>query len=430
MLRELFDLWRSVIGGAGADEYVVADASHPDPRVVVRTLTIANAIRRLVPSRLVVLAGATTSIGLARSYGADEIIDPDELSERRFGDEAVGAGDDLDAVVLVGSAGSEVYADLLAPPRAVAYVAAADGHFRATAAVTAWQAGVPVLLVKGGAAVAAYALWPGGAGPMHVALSRAVGDFFSSRVVAHRDALRPAAELATWRIRERIGIGFSNATERAQLREHLVDRLGLDRSRPVLALLSGALRRGPFPPGDEAANAPAGPDPRANWLRWDRPPPEFGLLWSVLDAAVSTGGKGAELAALGVPLLHEGWSVWGDCGFAVAAEEPERLTKAVASTVDTLLTGAPAIGLEEVERARLWQWLERSGAEVVTPLVPHWETDLVATLRAHLRHLEADADPLFAAVARVWQRREPMLTRFDLSPDGFAAELVAARISQ
>lgn len=427
MLRELFDFWRSVVGGAGSDEYVVADASHPDPRVVVRTLTIANAIRRLVPSRLVVLAGATTSVGLARSYGADEILDPDELSERRYGETPA---EDLDDVVVVGSGRAEVYADLLAPPRAVAYVAAADGHFRATAAVTAWQAGVPVLLVKGGAAVSAYALWPGAAGPMHVALSRAVGDFFSRCVVAHRDALWPGAELATWRTRERIGIGFSNTTERTQLREHLIDRLGLDRARPVVALLSGALRRGPFPPGDEAAAAPAGPDPRANWLRWDRPPPEFGLLWSVLDAAVSTGGKGAELAALGIPLLHEGWSVWGDCGFAMAADEPERLTKAIESTVDTLLTGAPAIGLEEIERARLWQWLERSGAEVITPLVPHWETDLVATLRAHVRHLEADADPLFAAVERVWRRHDPMLTRFDLSPEGFAPDLVAARVSR
>jgi len=34
-------------------------------------------------------------------------------------------------------------------------------------------------------------------------------------------------------------------------------------------------------------------------------------------------------------------------------------------------------------------------------------------LRATFRHIEADADPLFAAVARMWTRQEPMLTRTD-----------------
>jgi hypothetical protein len=40
---------------------------------------------------------------------------------------------------------------------------------------------------------------------------------------------------------------------------------------------------------------------------------------------------------------------------------------------------------------------------------------LLKVVRATFRHIESDADPLFAAVARMWTRREPMLTRTDRS---------------
>jgi hypothetical protein len=38
---------------------------------------------------------------------------------------------------------------------------------------------------------------------------------------------------------------------------------------------------------------------------------------------------------------------------------------------------------------------------------------LLKTMRATFRHIEADADPLFTAVERMWTRQEPMLTRTD-----------------
>ena len=75
---------------------------------------------------------------------------------------------------------------------------------------------------------------------------------------------------------------------------------------------------------------------------------------------------------------------------------------------------------EQVRRARLWLWLYRSGTDVVTPLVPQWEVwpadHLLRSMRAAFRHIESDADPLFASVERMWARREPMLTRVDFGP--------------
>jgi hypothetical protein len=51
--------------------------------------------------------------------------------------------------------------------------------------------------------------------------------------------------------------------------------------------------------------------------------------------------------------------------------------------------------------------------------VPQWEVwpadVLLKVLRATFRHIESDADPLFAAVERMWTRKEPMLTRTDWS---------------
>jgi hypothetical protein len=38
----------------------------------------------------------------------------------------------------------------------------------------------------------------------------------------------------------------------------------------------------------------------------------------------------------------------------------------------------------------------------------------VASVDKGGRHIESDADPLFAAVERMWAQREPMLTRVDL----------------
>jgi hypothetical protein len=32
-------------------------------------------------------------------------------------------------------------------------------------------------------------------------------------------------------------------------------------------------------------------------------------------------------------------------------------------------------------------------------------------------HVEPDSDPLFASVRRMWERRDPVLTRYDLTSD-------------
>jgi hypothetical protein len=51
--------------------------------------------------------------------------------------------------------------------------------------------------------------------------------------------------------------------------------------------------------------------------------------------------------------------------------------------------------------------------------VQHWELgvtdELFTVLRTTMEHVEADSDPLFSSVRRMWERREPVLTRSDLT---------------
>jgi hypothetical protein len=79
----------------------------------------------------------------------------------------------------------------------------------------------------------------------------------------------------------------------------------------------------------------------------------------------------------------------------------------------------PQLDAEQIERARLWHWLYRSGSDVSTQLVQHWEAmagdDLMRRIMTAMAHVESDGDPLFASTRRMWTRKEPMLTRFDLS---------------
>ena len=40
---------------------------------------------------------------------------------------------------------------------------------------------------------------------------------------------------------------------------------------------------------------------------------------------------------------------------------------------------------------------------------------LLQGLRIAMSQVESDGDPLFASIRRMWTRREPLLTRFDMS---------------
>ena len=90
-------------------------------------------------------------------------------------------------------------------------------------------------------------------------------------------------------------------------------------------------------------------------------------------------------------------------------------------SLDEPSTSAPAgrsSTPEQVERARLWLWLYRSGTDVVSPLVPHWDVwpapYLLRTLRVHMAQVESDGEPVFSAVERMWRERAPFLTRYPL----------------
>ena len=58
---------------------------------------------------------------------------------------------------------------------------------------------------------------------------------------------------------------------------------------------------------------------------------------------------------------------------------------------------------------------------MISPLVPHWlegaGDETLRTLRIRMDQVEADGDPAFAATHRMWARRDPVLTRFDLDDD-------------
>jgi hypothetical protein len=126
-----------------------------------------------------------------------------------------------------------------------------------------------------------------------------------------------------------------------------------------------------------------------------------------------------ELPAYGIPVIQAGWSEWSSCGLSTVVDDADAYFKTLEESINSIREGVELVTEEQVQRARLWLWLYRSGTDVVTPLVPQWEVwpadTLLKVLRATFRHIESDADPLFETVKRMWNRQEPMLTRTDWS---------------
>ena len=146
------------------------------------------------------------------------------------------------------------------------------------------------------------------------------------------------------------------------------------------------------------------------------------MLWSLTDLAITVRGSVSnELPAYGIPVIQAGWSEWSACGLSRVAEDQESYWKIVDASILAIKNGEQLITEEQVQRARMWLWLYRAGADVVSPFLPHWEVwpadVLLRALHVTMRYVETDADPLFAAVERMWRRREPLLTRFDLAGD-------------
>ncbi|NUO97048.1 MAG: hypothetical protein HOW71_03890 [Nonomuraea sp.] len=349
--------------GAGDAGCVVAEAFDEDVRVVVRTIMVAKAVCGVLSARLVVLTDPRWR-PLAEAFGAvPDLGPPDALVTSRM-DRGV-------------------------------------------------RADIPVVHVHGTGTLQAYALFPDESpGSFGAELPGRVAAFFERWVWPNRDALRPAAERAAWRAKG--GYQVRTDTERRQLRHYGCARLGLDPGRPTITVFRHT-------PGRDAelfeeTERYAAADESANWLFLDRlgaGAPSVNLLWSMTDVAVTFAG--GDLPAFGVPVIQAGWSEGAECGAVHLVRTPEEHRDALGRAVATHAKGETVLGPEQRERARLWLWLRRCGSDVPTQLLPHWELgpDYPRALDVALRHVERDGDPLYGAVRRMWDRRDPLLTRFD-----------------
>jgi hypothetical protein len=270
----------------------------------------------------------------------------------------------------------------------------------------------------------------------HEELPGRIGAFFERHVWPRRDAIRSSAERVAWRAKS--GYQIRTETESRQLRHHGCARLGLDADRPTIAVF------GHTPGQDkelfETTVEFAASDDYANWLFLD--PVAAGhprircmtgalstnILWSLADVGVTF--RDSDLPAFGIPVIQAGWSEGSACGATHVARSPSEHRLLLDEAIARHAKGESILGPEQRERARLWLWLRRCGADVPSQLLPHWEhgADYTRTLAVNLEHVEADGDPLYSAVRRMWDRREPVLTRFDFhDPAGLSTTLTPAR---
>ncbi len=349
---------------------------------------------------------------------------------------------------------------------------------------TAMRRDVPVVHTQSGGSMGAYALFPGtpAAGTFHEELTGRLARYFDECVWPQRNLLRPGAELVAWRVKGERGSwwrgGSVNSfelrteTERRQLRGHGCDRLGLDPDRPIVTVFQHAVsdavgtNREVFEDFAEwcAETAEFAADEDAvNWLFLDHPEQDRhdstghfaalagrharrphlaflprqalskNMLWSMTDVGVTVRGRVAcELPAFGIPVIQAGWSPWSGCGVSHVAETRADYWRLLAEAVSRHTKGESVLAPEQRERARLWLWLRRSGGDVSSPLLPHWELgegeEYLRALSVSMRHVERDGDPLHRAVRRMWERRDPLLSRFDFrDPAGLAEALTASR---
>lgn len=518
------------------DQVILVDLMCMDLRVALRNLTIAQALRRLVPARLVALTGidplwrdriwgahdATNISRLGSAYGVEAEVDYEQLIDTHADAGATGivAGnrelvlppappvlpDWFEEVVHATAARLEsrprvrrdeepwhraegrireilrINTGMLASWKVAAVVTAhVDYAGWGPLVEQALQTGVPVLHVQSTGAAKAYAVFPEHRGDErslrhHVTL--ALGREHEERVWPRRDELRHSANVTTWRSRHNLGrpswwrgegrrahVQFRNDAERAVLRRRAARRLGWDPQTPVVSVFNHAVSDALDTNHEAFADLAtwfeqtadyAARHPEVNWLLLDHPNQDLyddsgffadlaarhrlphlqfhpspaiskTSLWSLTDLVLTVRGSVSnEFPAFGVPAIQAGWSEWSAMGFTRVCDTPEDYWTALDGALPDLIAGRELITDEQVEAARLWMWLYRSGADVVSPLVPTWAVgepdELCSFVETSMRQVEADADPLFVAVDRMWTRREPWLTRIDL---GAGADVTA-----
>ncbi|WP_063822765.1 hypothetical protein [Kribbella flavida] len=525
-----FEFWqRNLL--PGDERVILVEAMSQDIRVTLRNLTVANALRRFVPARLVVFTGADDDWNeilwtffdaealeaLSRAYGAVDVIDIHDLVDSRIGNPEPGdlrvAGKDLpvpgsgiepavlDEIVRAtvsrvlkiprvtdevragakyaqvhqrSTEFSNIYDALFAGLDPIALVTShVDYNHWGLAVESATRFGVPTVHVQSTGTFKAYTLFPEtrrGAATFRAELTHQIAEFFEQYVWGNRERLRSSAELTAWRLKGNWGkpswwrggamsaIEIQTPPERLAVREHALARFGFDPDKPVVAVYNHALSDAPRTNieifDDLAAWYEATADYAAkredvNWLFIDHPnqylydgtgffdslkdkhagsPMAFvpslalskNVMWSLVDLGITVRGSiSNELPAFGIPAIQAGWSEWSQCGFTMVAEDVDDYWARLDSSLESLLAGRPLLTDEQIERARLWAWFYRSGTDVSTPLVQHWEMGrtehLLNAVMVAMQHVEADADPAFTAVRRMWARKDPFLTRIDLT---------------
>lgn len=386
--------------------------------------------------------------------------------------------DDVPGITRGADAEDRLYRTLFGRHPVLAFVTSHVDYGQWGLAVDAAAAnGVPVIHAQATGGLKAYALFPDAEGAdrgFRRALTPQIAQQFEDQVWTHRDALRPSAERTAWRSKANLGrpswwrgggeisrLDLRSTDEREALRGYTLERLGLDPDRPVVTVFNHAVSDAVQ--GNHEAFADlatwfeqtvelASRDDSVSWLFLDHPSqvnydrtehferiattctdrphlvfrPSLALsrnaLWSVTDLAVTVRGSvSSEFPAYGIPALQAGWSEWSHLGFCRRTDTAEEYVEALQASVRDLVAGVPLITAEQVRRARLWLWFYRSGADVTTPLVPHWENGQGTTLHqlvtTAMNHVEDDADPAYVAVRRLWERRDPVLTRMDLGLD-------------
>jgi hypothetical protein len=525
----------------GGERVILVDAMSQDLRVSIRNLTVANALRRFIPAKLVVFTGADDDwneilwtyfepealSAISRAYGAVDVIDIHDLVDGRIdnpepdelhvaGKDLPVAGSGIDAGVLEeivratvcrvlklprvtdeiragakyaqvqqrSAEFSNIYDALFAGLDPVALVTShVDYNLWGLAVESATRFNVPTVHVQSTGTLKAYAVFPEtrrGAPTFRAELTHQIAEFFEEYVWPNRDRLRSSAELTTWRLKGNFGkpswwrggtisaIELQTPEDRLSVREHALARFGFDPDKPVVAVynhaVSDALNTNVEFFDDlggwyEATADYAAKHDDVNWLFIDHPSQDLydstgffdglkekhtgsplvflpslemskNVMWSLVDLGVTVRGSiSTELPAFGIAAIQAGWSEWSHCGFTIRAEDADDYWARLDESIESLLAGRPLLTEEQIERARLWAWFYRSGADISTPLVQHWEMGrleyLLVAVRVAMQHVEADADPAFTAVRRMWVRKDPFLTRTDLtlSPEEFAVAL-------
>jgi hypothetical protein len=517
------------------DRVILVEAMSQDLRVTLRNLTLANALRRIVPAKLVVYTGADKDWlrilwtyfdidvlkQLAGAYGAADVFDIHALVDRLASAEPPAeftiAGETFASADLTTGIDPVAFDDLVHATAARVYQAprideaertsARYKHIRdrsekfsqlydamftkldpvalitshvdynhwGLAVETAQRFDVPVVHVQSTGTFKAYTLFPEnrrGGLTYRAELTKQIGEYFDSYVWPHRKELQRSAELTAWRNKGNLGrpswwrgkgdvsaMEVRTNAERDVLRAHAMDRFGFDRTKPVVAVynhaVSDALNTNVeiftdlgawFE--DTALYASRRDD--VNWLFVDHPSqdkydatdffgklakqyadvPHMGfvqswdisknLMWSLADLGITVRGSiSTELPAFGIPCIQAGWSEWSELGFSILASDVKQYWKIVDDSLKALKAGKALVTDEQIEKARLWMWFYRSATDVPSVFIQQWEMgesdELLHALRMTMQYVETDDDPAFESVRRMWTRKEPFLTRFDLT---------------